>query len=44
MRKQAQVRLSKNGELRIPSAFRKALRIRAGDEVVMRTPDSDEHN
>jgi AbrB family looped-hinge helix DNA binding protein len=36
MQKEARIRVTKNGEIRIPSAFRKAMGIRAGDEVVFR--------
>jgi AbrB family looped-hinge helix DNA binding protein len=41
MKKEMRVRLSKNGEVRIPAAFRKAMGISVGDEVVLRIEDDE---
>jgi antitoxin PrlF len=40
MKKESRVRVSKNGELRIPAALRKAMGIFAGEEVVLRFEDN----
>jgi len=36
MKKETRVRVSKNGEIRIPAALRKVMGVCVGDEVVMR--------
>jgi AbrB family looped-hinge helix DNA binding protein len=41
MKKKTRVRVGKNGEVRIPAAFRKAMGIRVGDEVVLRIEDNE---
>ena len=41
MKKETRVQLSENGEIRIPSAFRKAMGIRVGDEVVLRIENDE---
>jgi AbrB family looped-hinge helix DNA binding protein len=41
MKKETRLRVSKNGEVRIPAVFRKAMGIRAGDEVVLRLESGD---
>ena len=38
---EARVRVNENGRLVIPAAFRKALQIKAGDEVVLRLEDDE---
>jgi AbrB family looped-hinge helix DNA binding protein len=41
MKKETWVQLGKNGEVRIPAAFRKAMGISIGDEVVLRIEDGE---
>jgi len=41
MKKETPVRLGKNGDVLIPAAFRKAMGIRVGDEVVLRIEDGE---
>jgi len=43
MKKETRVRVSKNGEIRIPAALRKAMGIFAGEEVVVRFEDNELH-
>ena len=40
---EARARVNENGRLVIPAAFRKALQIKAGDEVVLRLEDDELH-
>jgi len=41
MEGEARVRLNENGRVVIPAAFRKALGINAGDEVILRLEDDE---
>ncbi len=41
LRQEARARVNENGRLVIPAAFRKAMGIKAGDEVVLRIEDDE---
>jgi AbrB family looped-hinge helix DNA binding protein len=41
MKAEARARINENGRVVIPASFRKALGIRAGDEVVLRIEDEE---
>jgi AbrB family looped-hinge helix DNA binding protein len=41
LRQEARTRINENGRVVIPAAFRKAMGIKAGDEVVLRIEDNE---
>jgi AbrB family looped-hinge helix DNA binding protein len=41
LRQEARTRVNENGRVVIPAAFRKAMGIKAGDEVVLRIEDNE---
>ena len=41
MNEEARLRMNENGRVVIPAAFRKALGIKAGDEVILRMEDDE---
>ena len=41
MEQEARLRVNENGRVVIPAAFRKALGIKVGDEVVLRVQDGE---
>jgi AbrB family looped-hinge helix DNA binding protein len=41
LRQEARARVNENGRVVIPAAFRKAMGIKAGDEVVLRIEDNE---
>jgi AbrB family looped-hinge helix DNA binding protein len=41
LRQEARTRINENGRVVIPAAFRKAMGIKAGDEVVLRFEDNE---